>query len=791
MNKNILVFIFSILLSLVCIGQSIASDKFFTNAFDGKTKGKDFTGAWINLEKPHSPNGPAGSVSFEISTSYSFPNYIQFAFSDKKTIGYFDPKLADRQSARSSNFFRLRIGKVKISSLRRIMQSMSVPDKKIIAGICNAMSNSDFVSRMVRNMAESASRKPALDSRFAKFWQNPVRIKRITKLGRSCVAALRQILSSSTQYPVEWECRYQNVNSPAILKRQIQPALKKINLYSGKADGILGRGTKDAIHAFELKLENGTYKANGCLTFPEIEELVFKAELDRSYVSCNNIPHASLLTEIIKPRLHRLGFYHGPLDDSYSLETRKAIVNFEKTTAKKMTNCDLDIDETSELADRFFRYKPKSNGSLGSNINSGNDLLNVIKPALVRLGGKLAINRFFNDETKVAIEEFERSLGQQNYDVKQDAYLNPAEIALLLQKTEKAKSNRNQDAKMALLNTEPKIIVSTKPKSPKKPEIKTDNLFASTNDAAASKPEIGLTLPPPDKPKIRVALVIGNSNYQNTTSLKNPVNDANLMASTLEGVGFKVTKILDADLNTLKRAMLNFGRSLRHSPEAGLFYYAGHGVQVRGENYLVPVNANISDEDEIELEAININSFLRVMNSSKSSINIVVLDACRNNPFARSFRSISRGLAPVDAPKGTYIAYATSPGDVASDGEGHNSPYSEALANAIKISGLAIEEVFKRARKKVLDITGSKQVPWETSSITGNFYFQQNKPLLRTTKGAGQGIPKDNSASFMIELALWNEVKASTDAGHLQIYLDRYPDGIFAGIARIKLRETK
>ncbi len=158
------------------------------------------------------------------------------------------------------------------------------------------------------------------------------------------------------------------------------------------------------------------------------------------------------------------------------------------------------------------------------------------------------------------------------------------------------------------------------------------------------------------------------------------------MTRSLEEAGFKVTKILDADYRTLKRAMLDFGSQLRNKPEAGLFYYAGHGVQVRGENYLIPVDARIGDENDIELEAININSFLRVMDSSSSAINIVVLDACRNNPFARSFRSVSRGLAPVNAPKGTYIAYETAPVDVAADGKGEkNSPYSAALSKAIKV----------------------------------------------------------------------------------------------------------
>ena len=298
----------------------------------------------------------------------------------------------------------------------------------------------------------------------------------------------------------------------------------------------------------------------------------------------------------------------------------------------------------------------------------------------------------------------------------------------------------------------------------------------------------------------RVALVIGNSQYENTSPLKNPVNDANLMAASLEEAGFEVTKILDADFKTLKRAMLDFGRSLRNSPEAGLFYYAGHGVQVRGENYLIPVNAQISDEDEVDLEAININSFLRVMNSSSSAINIVVLDACRNNPFARSFRSVSRGLAPVDAPKGTYIAYATAPGAVAADGHGDNSPYSVALASAIKKRGITIEQVFKQARKSVLESTDSKQVPWETSSITGNFYFNKSEKLVdqpvvkkKITQPLLQNQPVDQSILLArIEAEnVYKQVKDSKNIEVLEIFTKQFPDSIYTKFIQVRIKTLK
>lgn len=253
----------------------------------------------------------------------------------------------------------------------------------------------------------------------------------------------------------------------------------------------------------------------------------------------------------------------------------------------------------------------------------------------------------------------------------------------------------------------------------------------------------------------RHALVVGNSKYQHAGVLANPQNDAELMAETLITSGFIVTKIIDADYRTFKRNMLEFGRKLRgDNIDAGLFYYAGHGIQVRGENYLIPVNAQINSQDEVDLEGININDFLQVMNSSDSKVNIVVLDACRNNPFARSFRSISRGLAPVQAPKGTYIAYATAPGDVASDGQGTNSPYTLALTKAMGNPGVPIERVFKSARVEVLNMTDEKQVPWEVSSITGEFYFNLENDESPQPKNQQPVKPKQEIASLPKEIPI-------------------------------------
>lgn len=284
----------------------------------------------------------------------------------------------------------------------------------------------------------------------------------------------------------------------------------------------------------------------------------------------------------------------------------------------------------------------------------------------------------------------------------------------------------------------------------------------------------------------RVALIIGNSNYEHIQSLKNPENDALLMAKTLGDAGFEVRQLIDGNYRDMKRELLEFGRTLRDSSiEAGLIYYAGHGVQVRGENYLIPVNALLADEDEVDLEGINVNDFLKVMNSSSSPVNIVVLDACRNNPFKGSFRSATRGLAPIDAPMGTLIAYATSPGQVAMDGSAGNSPYTAALSRAIETSpGEPIESVFKQARRDVLAETADRQVPWEVSSITGDFYFYEDGQLPDDTAG-------EAGSQGSLDVAYWTAIRDNPSVSELRAYLAQFPNGLFAGVAANRLKDLE
>jgi Caspase domain/Domain of unknown function (DUF4189) len=230
----------------------------------------------------------------------------------------------------------------------------------------------------------------------------------------------------------------------------------------------------------------------------------------------------------------------------------------------------------------------------------------------------------------------------------------------------------------------------------------------------------------------RIALVVGNSAYQNITRLENPRNDATLMAETLSGLGFTLIggrAQLDLDKAALDTDVQNFGRQIQGA-DVALFYYAGHGVQVAGANYLVPVSANPTREADVDFQMVDINLVLRQMQGSGTRLNMVILDACRNNPFgARGLRSADGGLAQMRAPEGTLISYATQPGSVAQDGNDGHSPYTKALATTIKQAGLDIFQTFNQVGLAVKRETGGSQQPWVSSSpIDGSFYFVAPAP---------------------------------------------------------------
>jgi uncharacterized caspase-like protein len=238
----------------------------------------------------------------------------------------------------------------------------------------------------------------------------------------------------------------------------------------------------------------------------------------------------------------------------------------------------------------------------------------------------------------------------------------------------------------------------------------------------------------------RIALVIGNSNYTDAP-LANPVNDAAAIAKTLQGLGFKVILRTNASQSQMRQAVREFGDELHAGRGVGLFYFAGHGMQINNRNFLIPVGTDIRREYEVEDQSVDAGSVLSMMQSARARVNIVILDACRNNPFARSFRNSTVGLAPMQAPAGTLLAYATAPGEVASDGAGANGLYTQHLLSNMRVPRLKIEDVFKNVRASVRQESGGKQTPWENTSLEGEFYFNVNITVNIQAAPAGAAAP--------------------------------------------------
>jgi len=234
----------------------------------------------------------------------------------------------------------------------------------------------------------------------------------------------------------------------------------------------------------------------------------------------------------------------------------------------------------------------------------------------------------------------------------------------------------------------------------------------------------------------RYALVIGNSAYGDK-ALKNPANDARDVSRALQRLGFDVQLKTDVGQRAMEDAIRDFGLKLKRGG-VGIFYYAGHGLQVQGVNYLVPIGARLGSESDAKYECVDAGRVLGKMEDAGNELNIVILDACRNNPFTRGFRSVDQGLARMDAPTGSLVAYATAPNSVASDGSGQNGLYTKYLLENINTPGVPIEEVFKRVRIGVMNETGKKQVPWESSSIAGYFYLAGGQPQGQAALAASQ-----------------------------------------------------
>ena len=280
-----------------------------------------------------------------------------------------------------------------------------------------------------------------------------------------------------------------------------------------------------------------------------------------------------------------------------------------------------------------------------------------------------------------------------------------------------------------------------------------------------------------EQPGPRLALVIGNAAYTTVTPLGNAVNDAVLMADSLKKVGFRVTLLTNANQGELIKAISTFGHQLREGGEntTGLFYYAGHGVQSFGSNFLLPIDVELNDAADLSLVAVPAQAVLRQMSSARNRTNIVILDACRNNPFASVPGMNDNGLAEMDAPTGTFLAYSTAPGETAFDGENEpNSPFTAALARELSIPGKPIEALFRDVRINVLKVTDGVQTPWDTSSLTVDFQFNPVEPL---------------SAEALEMRQLWDSVKRSKDPVQVLLFLRANPDSPYTSEARILLSE--
>ena len=245
----------------------------------------------------------------------------------------------------------------------------------------------------------------------------------------------------------------------------------------------------------------------------------------------------------------------------------------------------------------------------------------------------------------------------------------------------------------------------------------------------------------------RLALVVGNSAYSGNLQLPNPVHDATLMTQTLRTLGFEVMERTDVSYQEMKRAIQEFGDRIQqtgHDETVSLFYYAGHAVELKGFNYLIPIKAGIHSANDIAIEAVEADWVLKAMEGAGSRLNIVILDACRNNPFQHK-RSMQGGLASMDAPTGSLIAYATAPGKAAVDGvnrQQKHSPYTEALAHTMQKPGLTILEVFQEVRKLVLKATSDAQTPWESTSLTDTFYFRPHPGNVSSESPRRQETPR-------------------------------------------------
>jgi hypothetical protein len=314
----------------------------------------------------------------------------------------------------------------------------------------------------------------------------------------------------------------------------------------------------------------------------------------------------------------------------------------------------------------------------------------------------------------------------------------------------------------------------------------------------------------------RRALVIGNSGYA-VGALKNPANDARAIAEELRRQGFEVILGLDLKREEMLAAIGAYADAIARSKAVALFYFAGHGLQLAWRNYLVPTDAKIESPEDIKTRCVDVNAVIEGIGRAANPMNMVILDACRDNPFGRDAKTEQKGLSQLDAPPGTLLAYATSPGNIASDGEGANGLYTEHLLREMKVPEAKIEDVFKRVRLGVRKRSQGQQIPWESTSLEQDFWFIPPKDLLREAQEEAERVKREQQAkeeaerarleeegrrrreeaerarkeelerAYKEELALWERVAEAKQPAAIEEYLRRYPSGHFAELAQLRL----
>ena len=290
----------------------------------------------------------------------------------------------------------------------------------------------------------------------------------------------------------------------------------------------------------------------------------------------------------------------------------------------------------------------------------------------------------------------------------------------------------------------------------------------SFNDLIAAEPS-----------KEQQALVIGNSAYDGM-ELRNPANDAQAMSDLLGRAGFTIDSHLNAPRAEMMKAMDRFAQTiLRSDTKLAVLYYAGHGVQLDWRNYLIPVDAIVDKRDDIQTRCVDLNALLGQISKIKDKTFIIILDACRDDPFGRKYRPESKGLSQFDAPVGSLLAYSTSPGKVASDGSGKNGLYTENLVRELATPNLRLEDALKRVRLGVRISSGGEQIPWETTSLESDVFLFGGAVSKMSAADIDRAVEE--------EIADWTRVKSSTSVDDWVAYLRKHPNGRFAELAQNRL----